>query len=487
MMKALDSHKSTIQTPVLISIFFGIIFCLVSLPNHYFFRTATLDLGLYTNAIYDYAHFSFSDSSSFKENSSNLIADHFDLFLMLISPFSWIFKSWTLLIVQIAFLIAGGWGVYTWLKERNTDEHIGIMGMLFFYLHFSLFSALSFDYHSNVLAAAMLPWFFVFVQRQKILNSILILIAILLCKENMALWMFFVCIGAAWLYRTKAVCKNLLIMSVLSIVYFFIITAWLMPALHSEKTYVQFNYSVLGSNYSEAFITLLTHPFKIVKTLFINHSASMQGDYTKSECWLFFLFSGGLFLVLRPIWIFMLIPVFLQKFLHDWIQMWGVNDQYVIEFAPIIALGAFDWVGSLKERKTKLLFSTLPLLMALVSTIRLMDRTSARVPKVNVRLYQSAHWKSDLPLDEIHKAISMIPDGAVVSAQSNIQPHLAWRDKAYMFPLIKDAEYICYIKGINTYPLSKSEFNDFTTALENSPSKWAIIFSAEGVWLLKRI
>ncbi len=461
-MKAPDRKNNLLQTPVMISVFFGIVFSLVSLPNHYFFRTAALDLGLYTNAVYDYAHFSFSDSSVFKEHSSNLIADHFDLFLMLISPFSWIFKSWTLLIIQIVFLVSGGWGVYTYLKEKNTDEHVGIYGMLFFYLHFSLYSALSFDYHSNVLAAAMLPWFFVFVQRQKMIQASLVLLAMLLCKENMALWMFFVCIGAAWLHRKKEVYKVLLIMSLFSIVYFFFITAWLMPALHNEKTYVQFNYSVLGSNYTEAFKMLFTDPLKIFKTLFINHSDSMQGNYTKSECWLFFLFSGGVFLIFRPVWIFMLIPVFLQKFLHDWIQMWGVNDQYVIEFAPIIAMGAFDWIGSLKERKIRMFFSILLALMALATTIRLMDRTSARVPKVKLRLYQSAHWKSDLPLLEIREAISMIPEGVVISGQNNIQPHLAWRDNAYMFPLIKDAQYVCYVRGMNPYPLSEEQFRKFT-------------------------
>ncbi len=470
----------------MISVFFGIVFSLVSLPNHYFFRTAALDLGLYTNAVYDYAHFSFSDSSVFKEHSSNLIADHFDLFLMLISPFSWIFKSWTLLIIQIVFLVSGGWGVYTYLKEKNTDEHVGIYGMLFFYLHFSLYSALSFDYHSNVLAAAMLPWFFVFVQRQKMIQASLVLLAMLLCKENMALWMFFVCIGAAWLHRKKEVYKVLLIMSLFSIVYFFFITAWLMPALHNEKTYVQFNYSVLGSNYTEAFKMLFTDPLKIFKTLFINHSDSMQGNYTKSECWLFFLFSGGVFLIFRPVWIFMLIPVFLQKFLHDWIQMWGVNDQYVIEFAPIIAMGAFDWIGSLKERKIRMFFSILLALMALATTIRLMDRTSARVPKVKLRLYQSAHWKSDLPLLEIREAISMIPEGVVISGQNNIQPHLAWRDNAYMFPLIKDAQYVCYVRGMNPYPLSEEQFLQFTNELEEAVSEWKVLFSKKGVVLLKR-
>lgn len=259
-----------------------------------------------------------------------------------------------------------------------------------------------------------------------------------------------------------------------------------MPLLSTEQTYVQFNYSVLGTNYTEAFKTLLREPVKIVQTLFINHSDNMQGDYTKSECWLFFLFSGGLCLIFRPLWLFMLIPVFLQKFLHDWVQMWGVNDQYVIEFAAIIALGAFDWIGSLSGRKNRKIISFILLVMTFGTTIRLMDRTSARVPKVNVRIYQSAHWKSDLPLVEIRKAISLIPANSSVSAQANVHPHLAWRDKAYMFPIIKDAEYICYVKSANTYPLAEKQFSEMTGQLENNPVEWEIIYSEKGVILLKR-
>jgi uncharacterized membrane protein len=182
----------------------------------------------------------------------------------------------------------------------------------------------------------------------------------------------------------------------------------------------------------------------------------------------------------------MLIPVFLQKLLHDWIQMWGVNDQYVIEMAPVIALGAFDAVSRMKKEKHRMILSILLVLMASATTIRLMDRTSARVPKANVRLYQEAHWKSNLPIQKIHETISLIPKDAIVSAQSNIHPHLAWRDKAYMFPMLKDAEYILYTKDLNTYPLSKKEFKEFTEKLENTPQEWSIVYSKHGVMLLKR-
>ena len=480
------AHKRVFTVPVLLSILFAIIYVLVSFPNHYFFRTATLDLGLYTNAIYDYAHFSLADTSPFKEQASILLSDHFDPILILVSPLSWIFKSWTLLLFQVVALLLGGAGVYMFFKERYRETSSGVFGMLVFYLHYSLFSALSFDYHSNVIAACIVPWLFVFLQRQQSLKVWLCFILILICKENMALWLFFICVAAIFLFKDKGFTKQLLLMAGVAIFYFFLITALLMPALNHEQTYVQFKYSILGSNYGEAIATIVTEPFKVLKALFVNHSGRHFGDYTKSESWIFFLLSGGVVLLLRPVWLIMLIPIFLQKYLHDNISMWGVNDQYSIEFAPVIAIGGIDIISKVKSQNIRKALSIVLLLATCGTTVRLMDRTSARVPKVNVRLYQAAHWKSDLPLTEIREMLSMIPPDAVVCAQSNIYPHVAWRDKAYMFPIIKDAQYICYLSGANTYPIKQEEFDERTENLEGNSTDWEVIFSEKGVKLLKR-
>ena len=71
----------------------GVLYCLISLVNHYLFKTYTLDLGLYTHALYDYAHFRLSDCSMFKPVPQNLLSDHFDLYLMLLSPLVYIFGT----------------------------------------------------------------------------------------------------------------------------------------------------------------------------------------------------------------------------------------------------------------------------------------------------------------------------------------------------------------------------------------------------------
>ena len=106
------------------------LFAVVSFTNHILFRTYALDLGLYTNALYDYAHFRFADTSLFLPESKNLLADHFDLYLMLFSPLSWIFKSYTLLVVQCVAVIIGGFGIYFLLNENEGTRPYRIWGMV---------------------------------------------------------------------------------------------------------------------------------------------------------------------------------------------------------------------------------------------------------------------------------------------------------------------------------------------------------------------
>ena len=45
--------------------FAGVLYALISLVNHYLFKTYALDLGLYTHAMYDYTHFRVDDCSIF--------------------------------------------------------------------------------------------------------------------------------------------------------------------------------------------------------------------------------------------------------------------------------------------------------------------------------------------------------------------------------------------------------------------------------------
>ena len=103
----------------------GVLYCLISLVNHYLFKTYSLDLGFYTHIMYDYAHFRIDDYFIFSRAPRCVLSDHFDLYLMLLSPLIYVFGSYTLLIVQIAGVLLGGWGVYKYItRDKVSAEEV---------------------------------------------------------------------------------------------------------------------------------------------------------------------------------------------------------------------------------------------------------------------------------------------------------------------------------------------------------------------------
>ena len=111
-MKIFQEHRNII----VVSLLFIILYSIISIVNHYNFRTYALDLGLYTNAAYKYAHFQSADSTIIKEYFEPILGGHFDLYLIIFSPLTYVFGTYTLLIVQIIALICGGIGVYYYFQ-----------------------------------------------------------------------------------------------------------------------------------------------------------------------------------------------------------------------------------------------------------------------------------------------------------------------------------------------------------------------------------
>jgi uncharacterized membrane protein len=472
---------------ILAVVIYGLLYSLISLVNHYNFRTYALDLGAYTNALYDYVHFRWNDSTVFKEIQENLLADHFDLYLILFSPFVLIFKTYTLLILQIFFILLGGLGVYRYFSISKSISYIPLFAAIYFYSFFGVFSAVSFDYHSNVVAASLVPWFFYYFKLKKFRISVIIFILLLISKENISLWIAFICLGSFFEYKNdKKSVYYLLTFALGAMLYYVIITSFVMPWISNGGKYPHFNYSVLGNNSLEAIKYLVLHPFAAVKMLFINHTNNPLGDYVKVEMHILIFVSGVYILFKKPHFILMLVPVYFQKLFNDDYGMWGIGAQYSIEFAPILAIGIFS---VLQEIKNKILFRIITIMImagVLCSTFRVMDHTVFFTNKSKIRIYKESHYKRDYNVKLVHEQLNKIPVDAKISSQSPFLPHLALRDKIYQFPIIKDAEYIIYSNKEETYPLEKDAFYLKVQELMNTKN-WEETFKSEDIVILKRI
>ena len=470
---------------LIIALFFTVLYSLISFINHYHFRTFALDLGLYTNASFKYAHFQMADSTMIKEYFEPILGGHFDLYLLFISPFTYVFGTYTLLLFQIIALSFGGFGIYRYfnLFENKT---IPIYATLYYYLFFGIYAAVASDYHSIVVASSLTPWFFVSVKQNRKWSTWVLFFLILVAQENIALWMCFICIGLLIEYRKeKQKIVLLSFLSVISLVYFLLVIHVVIPYFSALNEYGGFQYSSLGSNLFEAFTTIVTSPLQSIKILFTNHVNSPYGDFVKTETHLILMISGLFLLIKKPHFLIMLIPIYFEKFFHDNISMWGIGNQYNIQFAPILAIGIFSVISEFKTVYGRKAMITIILFMVTGATIRTMDNTTTYTDKTRIRFYKSSHYQKEYNVKNAHNALKLIPKNAKVSAQSPFVPHLCLRDRIYQFPLIKDADYIVYSRKEDSYPLSLKEFDLKIEELEHSLD-WKTVINSDVIILKRR-
>ncbi len=469
-----------------VMLFFTAVYAVIAIPNHYLFRTSALDLGLYTNALYDYIRLQWNDSTLFMDVPQNLLADHFDLYLVILSPLSLLFGTYTLLIVQVIAIVMGGLGIYRYFRLVSDKDWLPLLAMIHFYLFFGIFSAVSFDYHSSVVAAMVLPWFFYYFRKRKYGPASALVLFMLISKENTALWLVFVFLGLLFEYlRDRKAAGYLVIYSSFSLAWFLLIVFYVMPALSSEGTFPHFRYSVLGNDPVSFIRNFFSAPFHSLSLLFNNHMPFGYGDHVKVELHLFVLLSGLYLLVFRPQYLFMLIPVYFQKMYHDNVWVWSVAAHYSVEFAPILTIGAFSVINSFRRPRHGKVIAMAAVAFSLFVTVRLMDNTVIFYDKSRIRIYSQSHYQRDYDTGAVRKALKLIPGDAAVSAQSGFLPHLSLRDKIYLFPIVKDAEYIVISEKENTYPLDKEGYYETVKDILTTPG-WEIIESFDGFFLVKR-
>lgn len=470
-------------------IFFGLLFASISLVDHYYFRTYAYDLGIRNNSIWDYAHFRWNSNTVMQPSFDNILSDHFAIIVILLSPFYWIFGTYTLLVAQIAALLVGAYGIYEFVLVKTQNKFLSSIASIHFLSIWGVYSALAFDYHDNVIAAAILPLFFYYLEQSKWKGIIIVFVLILLCKENMALWMVFVCLGAALLYYKDTTRRNgLFIMSFLSGVYMIVAIKFIMPALgNADRAYLHFHYSVLGVDMKEALFFMIQHPIETIKLLFIDPN-DLNVDVYKMQLHVAVLMSGGIFLIFRPQYLVMLVPIYAQKLFNDDMGKWGTSYHYCIEFAPIIVLATYDCIARLRNGVINYTLALGALFLTIRTTYSVLENQVIWwQEKNNVQFYKKEHFQNkEINIDELYTIMDKIPPSAVVSAQSTLVPHLSFRDKIYQYPVIEDATYILVVPlQQGKYPLSDEEYAQSLQKLKDD-NNWKIEFQTQHTLLMKK-
>jgi uncharacterized membrane protein len=455
---------------------FGLVFGLISLVNHYLFRTAGYDLGLATHALHDYARLRPHQTTLLLDQPAvSFLYLHVTLIPALASPLYWVLGSWTLLVVQIGAVLLGGWGVHVFARGQGLGYGAANWLLAYFFSLWGIYSALGFDYHDNVVGAMLLPWLLHWLEQRRWSRAALACGLLLLSKENLALWAAFVLWGVAWKHRRqRGLAAGAVLAGFGALVYFFVVTKVVMPALGpSGQGFTQLTrYQHLGRTLEEAAWNTLTQPRLLWESLFVNIDPDPAYNYNKLETWLVLLLSGGAAVLLRPWYALMLLPLLAQKLLGNYYALWGINNQYSIEFAPVLALAVAETGLLLRERVRRRYYAGTLLLAAAVTLTTLYTRQSKWYQRETTNFLLAKHYRSTAGLDvpRLHAALSRIPTKLPLSAQANLLPWLTERRKLYHYPVLRDAQLVALLKTSQLpWPMSAERYQQSLQELRRRP------------------
>ena len=457
MISLIPKIKSTFSKPLvwqlIVLVLFFSIYLITGVTNHYLFRSYTCDYGVYNYAFWDYAHFHISPCPLFDVHDSkvNFLQDHFSLTLFFLIPFYWLLNwltgTYTLLILQTTAIILSGWVLSKYITLKSNNVWIGLFAMLYYFLMQARYASMASDCNLAIFSNCLIPFFLYYFEKKNYLVSVIIFLIALLSREDMPLVFIFILITLLimhWKEKQRIIFCSLLIIS--SVLYFIILFSVLIPAIQEPgKQYSLFRYSALGQTPFEALKFIFAHPVKTFNLLFQNQTNDPTLDGVKTEFYITYLISGGFILIFKPQYIIWFIPIIAQKMFDDVPIRWSIYGYYAVPIATMLPISAFLIIGSIKKLYFKYATAVSFCLLAWLVTSYSFDKEQRALPwtwPLKENVFDASFFDSKLNINKVYKCLALIPADAKVSASNFYVPHLSQRRYIYMFPDVRDADYI---------------------------------------------
>lgn len=448
--------------PIILTFFFFFLYASYTLERHFTFNTHAFDLGIYTQAIYLYSNADLPYSTL---KHMIILADHFGVILLILSPIYKLYpKAETLLVIQALFVSLASIPIYLIAIKELKSIYLSVLITLGFLTSVAITSAVIFDFHLatiSVLPLSLLLYFW--YEKKWIFYSLTTLLSILF-KEDIPL--FLLGLGIFQLIQKQFKIGVLTIL--FSLFSLYLIKFQIMPFLWKGGE----------SSYIESSTLPLTNPIDLISLLFFRPLVfAMQ------------IFNSQIKLLtidalLKP---FAFLPIlspltYLTAFFHLYLrfsttyqQTWTTTYHHNAPVVPFLAVSTILVISKFKLPKYPVAFL---LIFSLISTLF--------APNSFIRLYSHKLTSINNQNNYIEKALEKIPTAAAVSAQSPLVPHLANRGKIYLYPETYDAKYLVFDKSLSSYPLNPNDLDTVISRFLKSPN-WQIEFQEKSLYIFKRI
>lgn len=215
--------------------FFAISFALITLSRFNSGQLFYYDFGIFGHTIFQLSRFQVPYINHLALGNVMFLGDHFNPSLILIAPLFWLTSDLRILLIEQAFVtVAAGFLVYVIAQKNNLNFLVSIAAAIAFLLFAGVQNPLVTDWHPESTAALFLLLFIYYFQfsNKKILYFIFFAI-FLGFKESNAVSGLFV---LGWLFfAQKDKRKEIITLTVISVIYFFAITRFVIPAIANHS------------------------------------------------------------------------------------------------------------------------------------------------------------------------------------------------------------------------------------------------------------
>jgi uncharacterized membrane protein len=430
-------------------------------------------------AVWNSSHGRILEATDEHGEITNRLKNHADFLLLAFVPLDWIKESpYWLLIVQAAVVGLGALPLY-WLARRFLGREWPAALIAVAYLfNPGLQSANLFDFHAQMMAGTFLLFAFHYLLERRLAAFVLFAVLASLTKEGISLIVAMMGVYAVLALRRPRWGVPVFIGGV---GYFLLVMLLLIPLFNAgdESRLVDERYEVLGGSLPGFVVTTLSSPLFVLE-----HALSGE----KVSYLLHLTGYAGLLGLFSPAVLLIPLPEVAINLLSERPQMSNINYHYSATIIPFMyaafaaglsnLMRAGAYLGDLLPKQWtyrlpgNTLIEAVPLTAALWLCLFNVYLDYNKGP-FSVSGFDNPVVMRPLPeayIENLDEAVALIPEDAKVSASNWIGPHLAHRRHLYLFPVIKDAEYVVidlarpsYYTGVDrqrTYALARNLLDD---------------------------
>jgi len=445
-----------------------------SVLNHLHFGTYAYDLGIFDQVMWHYSRFEIPETTVV--GLPTALGDHFHPILLLLTPLYWIWADPRILLVAQAILIASSVvPVFIWCRER-VGRGPAYLLVLAYVMFWGVHSAVAFDFHEIAFAPVLLASLLIAIDRGRWRAVGVLVLALLLTKENLALLVTFLGLYVAVVHREH---RRALIMAGVGIGWFFVTTKFAIPWFGGGKGFRHFRYQQFGPDLPSALEHMARYPWTVAQ-VFLDQPAKVQT--------LLLLFAPFLALIFVSPLAILLVPLLAERMFSTNPFLWGTSAHYSLVIAPVLVMGSADGLARLLRRLPAARLARAPVYAAVCAGVMLVVNIGAAGDFPLRALTDPAFYRLSSADRISQKMVAMVPPGATVAAQSHFVPHLSERAKVFQLgPGEATTDYIVANSGLDfqlRYPALR--YIDKRRMLRDRSESYGAIFYDDGWVVLRR-